>query len=303
MEHHQSSGCRKVAIAAGLLLLGSAACQKPPSPWDLQGHRGARGLQPENTIPSFLKALEYGVDTIELDLAVSADGRLIVSHEPWMNSEICRDPAGNVIEGDGRPFNLYRMTADSIATYDCGSWGHPRFPQQVPMAVHKPVLDEAIAAIEAEAERIGLKPLRYNIETKIQPGWEGEYTPQPDDFARLVHEVVVNSGIRGRAILQSFDERTLIAMKAIDPDMPLALLVENTAGLAANLARLPFKPDIYSPYHLFVHQGLRDSTREMGISLIPWTVNHTSDMRRLLDLGVDGIITDYPDSARILRNP
>ncbi len=243
------------------------------------------------------------MDTIELDLAVSADGRLIVSHEPWMNSEICRDPAGNVIEGDGRPFNLYRMTADSIATYDCGSWGHPRFPQQVPMAVHKPVLDEAIAAIEAEAERIGLKPLRYNIETKIQPGWEGEYTPQPDDFARLVHEVVVNSGIRGRAILQSFDERTLIAMKAIDPDMPLALLVENTAGLAANLARLPFKPDIYSPYHLFVHQGLRDSTREMGISLIPWTVNHTSDMRRLLDLGVDGIITDYPDSARILRNP
>lgn len=286
-----------------MLVLGSAACQKPSSQWDLQGHRGARGLLPENTIPSFLKALDYGVDTIELDLAVSADGRLIVSHEPWMNPEICRDPAGNPIEGDGRQYNLYRMTADSIATFDCGSWGHPRFPHQVPMAVRKPVLDEAIAAIEAEARRRGMKPLRYNIETKIQPGWEGEFTPQPDAFARLVHEVVVNSGIRGRAILQSFDERTLIAMKAIDPDMPLALLVENPRGLEANLARLPFRPDIYSPYHLFVHQGLRDSTREMGLSLIPWTVNHTADMRRLLDLDVDGLITDYPDSARIFRLP
>lgn len=303
MEHHQSSVCLKVAISAGLLVLGSAACQKPEPQWDLQGHRGARGLVPENTIPSFLKALDYGVDTIELDLAVSADGRLIVSHEPWMNPEICRDPSGNVIEGDGRQFNLYRMTADSIASFDCGSWGHPRFPHQIPMAVNKPMLTDAIAAIEAEVRRRRLKPVRYNIETKIQPGWEGEYTPQPDEFARLVHQEVVNSGIRGRAILQSFDERTLIAMKAIDPEMPLALLVENPMGLEANLARLAFKPDIYSPYHLFTHQGLRDSTREMGILLIPWTVNRTGDMRRLLELGVDGIITDYPDSARILRHP
>jgi glycerophosphoryl diester phosphodiesterase len=302
MEHH-ASVFGKVAIVAGMLAVGFAACTPPAPRWDLQGHRGARGLAPENTIPSFLRALDYGVDTIELDLAVSSDGRLIVSHEPWMNPEICRDPAGNPIEGDGRQFNIFRMTADSVAGFDCGSWGHPRFPNQTPESVAKPVLDDAIAAIEAEAARRGLAPLRYNIETKIQPGWEGEYTPEPEEFARLVHEVVVRTGIRGRAILQSFDERTLIAMNTIDPDMPLALLVENSAGLAANLDRLPFKPDIYSPYHLFVHPGLRDSTREMGILLIPWTVNHTTDMRRLLDFGVDGIITDYPDSARIFRKP
>lgn len=286
-----------------MLALGFNACTAPAPEWDLQGHRGARGLSPENTIPSFLRALDYGVDTIELDLAVSSDGRLIVSHEPWMNPEICRDPAGNPIEGDGRQFNIFRMTADSVAGFDCGSWGHPRFPHQTPEAVAKPVLDDAIAAIEAEAARRGLAPLRYNIETKIQPGWEGEFTPQPDAFARLVHEGVVRAGIRGRAILQSFDERTLIAMKTIDPDMPLALLVENPRGLADNLARLPFLPDIYSPYHLFVTAGLRDSTRNLGLELIPWTVNHTADMRRLLDLDVDGLITDYPDSARIFRLP
>lgn len=287
-----------------LLASGIAACAPGPQPptWDLQGHRGARGLSPENTIPSFLKALELGVDTIELDLAVSADGRLIVTHEPWMNPEICRDPMGRPLAGDGRAYNLFTMTADSIATYDCGSWGHPRFPNQQPEPAFKPTLEDAIQAIEADAARRGLPPPSYNIETKIQPGWESLFTPDPGTFARLLQASLSTLGIRARTTVQSFDERTLIAMKAVDPEITLALLVENPNGLAANLARLPFKPDIYSPHHALVHAGLRDSTRKQGIRLIPWTVNTTAEMRRLLDLDVDGLITDYPDSARIFRS-
>jgi len=288
-----------------IILIGCVACisSSDSNNWDLQGHRGARGLAPENTIPSFIIALDLGVTTIELDLVVSADSQLIVSHEPWMNPVICSSPDGQAFsDSTGMTYNIFTMTVDEIQTYDCGSIGHPRFPHQAKQAVFKPRFVDAVLAIEMHAVEHGLPLPKYNIETKIQPGWDGVFTPDPETFTFLLHEAIVKTGIRDRSILQSFDVRTLQSMRMRDESIPLALLIENTNGYDWNIANLGFKPDIYSPYYPFVDATLRRQTRNDGILLIPWTVNRVDEMKALLALDVDGLITDYPDSARILRD-
>lgn len=262
--------------------------------WDLQGHRGARGLAPENTLPSFLAALDHGVDTIELDVVVSQDGRLVVSHEPWFNRVICDIP-------DGLDTNLYRLPYADIAKVDCGSLGHPRFPNQVAQPAFKPLLEEVIRRLESETADSTRNPLWYNIETKIQPGWDDVFTPPADSFAVLLVKAIRDLGITDRSIIQSFDVRTLQAVRREAPEIQIALLVENFDGYEANVKRLGFKPDIYSPSYMLVDEDLRKLTELERVRLIPWTVNTLADMRRLLDLDVDGLITDYPDSAALLR--
>ncbi len=281
-------------MSALLLLAVSCGTVDDPKVWDLQGHRGARGLAPENTIPSFMAALEHGVDTIELDLVVSKDGKLVVSHEPWFNPVICITP-------EGLDTNLYRLTYAEIANVDCGSMGHPRFPQQQRQIVSKPLLEDVITQIEKKVSGQDRNPVWYNIETKIQPGWDGIFSPPADSFALWVLTAIRDLGIAERTIVQSFDVRTLKAIKVLDPSIQLALLVENTDGYDANIARLGFKPDIYSPSFMLVDEDLRIRTATDKIRLIPWTVNNLQEMRRLLELDVDGLITDYPDSAATLR--
>lgn len=280
-------------LALGVCMLACAGNEASDT-WDLQGHRGARGLAPENTLPSFLAALDHGVDTIELDVVVSQDGRLVVSHEPWFNRVICDIP-------DGLDTNLYRLPYADIAKVDCGSLGHPRFPNQVAQPAFKPLLDEVIRRLESDNADSTRNPLWYNIETKIQPGWDDVFTPPADSFAVLLVKAIRDRGITDRSIVQSFDVRTLQAVRREAPEIQIALLVENFDGYEANVKRLGFKPDIYSPSYMLVDEDLRKLTELERVRLIPWTVNTLADMRRLLDLNVDGLITDYPDSAALLR--
>jgi glycerophosphoryl diester phosphodiesterase len=291
-------GTGKVQKAALLFVLAMAtfSCtgNEASDTWDLQGHRGARGLAPENTLPSFLAALEHGVDTIELDLVVSQDGKLVVSHEPWFNRVICDIP-------EGLDTNLYRLPYTDIAQIDCGSLGHPRFPNQVAQRATKPLFEEVIRRLESETSDSTRNPLWYNIETKIQPGWDGVFTPSADSFAVLLIDAITTLGIADRSIVQSFDVRTLQAVRRLAPHLQVALLVENFDGYDANVKALGFKPDIYSPSYMLVDEALRKQTALERVRLIPWTVNTLADMRRLLDLDVDGLITDYPDSAARLR--
>lgn len=288
-------------MLAALPFLTCKLTEKHPIPvpagFDWQGHRGARGLLPENTVPAFLHALEYPeVRTLELDLAVSKDRQLIVSHEPWFNPDICRQPGGTAIpKGEAEKFLIYQMTAAEIRAFDCGNRGNPRFPQQKPLTAHKPTLSETVEAVRAAFPQ---KNVRWNIEIKSRPEWDGLRTPPVQEFAQLVVDELRALGLEQAANVQSFDPRVLQAVRAINPDLRVALLVENLQSLDFNLTRLGFRPEIYSPYYLLVNEKLVGRCHEYGIKLIPWTVNEVPAMRRLVRLGVDGIITDYPDRIR-----
>ena len=281
----------------------SAAQSAPsltPSTFDLQGHRGARGLAPENTLPAFRKALTLGVTTLELDVVISQDGSVVVSHEPWMNPTICTTPDGERIPGDGQSHNLYQMTYDEIAAYDCGSRQHPRFPEQETTPATKPQLRDVIAMAEEHVDLGGRdRPVFYNIETKSRPSWEGTFHPNPQTFAQAVIDVVKETGVARRVTIQSFDPRTLQAVHAMDVPVRTALLISRTynPGLPAAIEQLGFTPDIYSPDYRLVDADLLQQAHERGMQVIPWTVNETDEMERLIERGVDGLITDYPNRA------
>jgi glycerophosphoryl diester phosphodiesterase len=281
-----------------------------PDGFDLQGHRGARGLAPENTIPAFRRALELGVTTLEMDVAVSQDNRVVVSHEPWMNPAICTKPDGTPIE-DGRAHNLYRMPYAEIKQYDCGQRRHPDFPEQTPTPAPKPLLADVIAMAEAYGASHDRPPVFYNIEIKSRPEGDGTFHPEPTAFAREVIRVVRAHDVAARTTIQSFDPRALRATRTLEADrddggsVRLALLVADgwwVDGLADQIEALGFTPDIYSPDYSLVDAALVDRVHARGMQLVPWTVNDRSAMRRLIEAGVDGLITDYPNRAvEVLR--
>jgi glycerophosphoryl diester phosphodiesterase len=269
--------------------------------FDWQGHRGARGLMPENTIPAFLHALELGVITLEMDLAVSQDNKLIVSHEPYMSSEICTDAKGNVFSEDfaKQNFTLRNMSVAAIQTCDCGRLKHPRFPLQKKFKVYKPTLQQVVDAVRSRCEATHSNMPQFNLEIKSKPEWDNVLTPSVTDFAALVVYEVNQLKINGLTTIQSFDPRALEVVKTLDKNLKIALLIENTNGVKMNLNRLTFKPDIYSPNFKLVDIATVQYCHQRQIRIIPWTVNDTTDMISLIRLGVDGIITDYPN--KILR--
>ncbi len=263
---------------------------------DIQGHRGCRGLLPENSLPAFVHAVDLGVHTLELDVVISRDSQVVVSHEPWLSSVICLDPEGKPVEeGSEEQWNLYQMDYADIARCDCGSRPHPRFPEQQLQATVKPLLKDVIAQVEAYVAKSGLAPVRYNIETKSDPRGDGLYHPEPETFTRLLIEQILAGGIAPRTTIQSFDPRTLVVARRLAPELELVLLLENAAERESKMAELGFSPAVLSPAFEGVDENLVSWCREKNMKLIPWTVNDTADMRRLIAMGVDGIITDYPD--------
>ena len=262
---------------------------------DLQGHRGARGLLPENSIPAFRRALELGVTTLELDVVVTKDRRVVVSHDPFFSAAICTDPEGKPVEKEQEhDYKIFGLTYDEVSRFDCGLRGNPRFPDQQPTAVSKPLLDDVLTMAES-FDRGEESPIRYNIEIKSRPEWDGIYHPSVDQYARLLHDVLARHGVLARTTIQSFDPRALEAARKINPLVDLSLLVDNDDGFAANMDRLTFTPQVYSPHERLVDADLLRQAHARGVQVVPWTVNDPADMRRLIDLGVDGIITDFPD--------
>ena len=176
-----------IAVFCISLVVGCSPESNHKKMVDIQGHRGCRGLLPENSIIAFEKAIELGVHTLELDVVISKDHQVVVSHEPFMNHEIALDLQGNPIpESEEKNYNLYQMTYDSIRLYDCGTKKHPRFPTQQKLKVVKPLLDDVIQMVEVKT---GNK-IAYNIEIKRKPSYDGIYAPKVDEFVRLVVEVV-----------------------------------------------------------------------------------------------------------------
>jgi glycerophosphoryl diester phosphodiesterase len=271
------------------------------SDFDLQGHRGCRGLMPENSIPAFIKAIEMGVKTLEMDVVITRDNKVVVSHEPWMSEVICLQPDGAPVPSNSmQQFNIYQMSHDSVKMFDCGSRFHPRFTQQLRQPVYKPLLSEVIDSVEAYIRMNNLPAVSYNIETKCQPLGDRVFHPEPATFVDLVYDVLKEKDVLPKVSIQSFDVRTLQVLRKKDSTIPLVLLVENPQGLDANLDKLGFLPQVYSPFYLLVTPELVKAVHERGMKIIPWTVNDQRDIGIILDMGVDGMITDYPDIAKSL---
>ncbi len=262
-----------------------------------QGHRGARGLLPENTIPSFLKSFELGVNMVELDVVISGDKEVVISHEEWFSSHISTKPDGSpVTKAEELKHLLYQMPYEEIKRYDCGKRGHVKFPKQQAMPAYKPLLKELILAGDAYSKEQQLKPVFYNIEIKTSgPKGDIYLHPEPPVFAKLVLGVIQEMGIEDRCLVQSFDVRIVQEMKRIAPKLQLSLLLDNIYSMKWNLTQLGFTPDVYAPYYRLITPRMVKQAHNYGMKIITWTVNDLPSMRRLQSYGVDSIITDYPD--------
>jgi len=271
----------------------------PPKPlptFDWQGHRGARGLVPENTVPAFIKALELNMRTLEMDAAISQDGQVIISHEPWFSHEISTTPDGKEVTDEmEKNYLIHQMTTKDLQAFDVGSRGNARFPEQQKMKIHKPTLAEVVAAVNDYCKKNNQEIPYYNIEIKSKPEWDVDLAPIPAKFAKVLLDEINRLGIHQKACIQSFDARSLLAVNELDKTIMTAYLIENINPFAENMEKLDFIPTIYSPYFQLVTDTLVEQVHTKGMDLIPWTVNEVTDMKRLQKLGVDGIITDYPN--------
>jgi glycerophosphoryl diester phosphodiesterase len=258
---------------------------------DIQGHRGCRGLLPENTIPAFLEACRLGVTTLEMDVVISADGSVIVSHEAFFNHEISTSHFEiPITEENEKEFNIYTMTTPTVKSFDVGMKPHPRFPDQKKIKINKPTLADVVKSVK----EAGYDPF-YNIEIKRTPEGDGVYHPSGFSFTSKVVEEIKYLGIADKTTVQSFDHESLNYTRSIDKNLKTVMLVEDDNTLEWHLAKLDHIPFAYSPYFKLVDQKLIAACKQKGMKVIPWTINETEDMKKILALEVDGIITDYPD--------
>lgn len=286
--------------------------------FDLEAHRGGRALLPENTLPAFASALSMGVDTLELDVGVTADGEVIVSHERRLNPDLTRDAGGAYIAAPGTPFVKLRL--DEVGAYDVGqirpdSAYARQFPDQraVP-GTRIPTLRELFALVR----KSGNTRVRFNIETKIDPNRPDE-TLAPRAFVTSLLGVIEAEKFSDRVMIQSFDWRTLQLVQQQAPKMPTAYLTlqRGTSTVALDKATAwtaGFNPAdhggslprtikaaggaVWSPYFGDVTAALISEARGLGLRVVVWTVNKPEDMARMIELGVDGIISDRPDLLR-----
>jgi glycerophosphoryl diester phosphodiesterase len=305
---------KRIAASAALLLAAGTVAG-----FDLQGHRGARGLLPENTLPSFQRALELGVTTLELDIAVTKDGVLVISHDPALNADITRDANGRFLEKRGPV--IYSLDWAELQTYDVGrikpgTEYARQFPDQQALdGTRIPRLADLFELVR----RSGDDKVRFAIETKLTPDNPQE-TPDPETFAGAVVREIRKAGFAARSQILSFDWRTLQVVQRIAPEIETVYLsiqrrMDNIGAARAEgsqwTAGFQFRGHGSVPKMIKAAGGrvwsafFRDldtpKVREahaLGLKVLAWTVNDPADMARMIDLGVDGLVTDRPDLAR-----
>jgi glycerophosphoryl diester phosphodiesterase len=273
-----------------VLMLAAPPTQTSPTQTiEVQGHRGARAVLPENTLPAFDHALEVGVEVLELDLGVTKDDRLVVLHDPAIDPVLCLDAKGQRLAA---PIPVRTLTLTEVKGFDCGTLKNPRFPKQASRpGTRIPTLEEVFAHVKA-SKHPAAKTVHFNIETKIVPGKPAE-TPDPKAFAQRVVDAVRAAGMVERTVLQSFDQRTLIAAAAMEPKMRRAILIsENHIDHVA--AAKAAQASIVSPNHLWITAPDVERMHAAGLRVAPWTVNTPDGWARMVELKVDSIITDDP---------
>ncbi len=269
---------------------------------NIQGHRGCRGLRPENTLEAFLYALTFPIQTLEMDVCMSEDAQVVVSHEPYMNALFSSLPTGEIVRpSQTKVLNLYTMPYSLIRQYDVGKRGNRLFTNQIPMPAYKPLLQEVLEVCEKFCQIHHRTPIHYNIEIKSESKEYG--ISQPASVAVFCDTVFekLQTIPAERIIVQSFDFAILQychtqIQQGIFPPVRLSALV-NHEGVKPSLAKLGFTPAIFSPYFKSLTQGKIALCHQKGMQVIPWTVNDPAAMLQLIQWKVDGLITDYPDEA------
>jgi len=307
------------ALARLTLVIGFAMTAAAGHALDIQGHRGARGLAPENTLPAFAQALSIGVTTLELDCAVTRDGVVVVSHDPALNPDITRGPDGKWLEKAGPA--IRNLTFDALVRYDVGRLNPSnayakRWPEQSPAdGTRIPRLADVFALVA----KSGNETVRFNIETKISPLAPAE-TTTPEDFARKLIAAIRTAKMEKRAAIQSFDWRTLAVVQKEAPEIPTVYLT-SVSGFMDNIQAQGDSPwtagyrardhrgsvprlvkaaggAVWSPYSGDLTPEAVKEAQALGLKVVVWTVNDDAGMRRFIEMGVDGIISDRPDLLR-----
>ncbi|MGJ4926502.1 glycerophosphodiester phosphodiesterase [Bradyrhizobium sp. HKCCYLS2038] len=290
--------------------------------FDIEAHRGGRGLFPENTLQAFTAALAMGVDTLELDTGVTRDGVLVVSHERRLNPDLARDASGNYVAPPGRP--LLELSLAEVQSYDVGqirpgSDYAKQFPDQKVLSGDVPPRIPTLKEVIDLVRLFGNEHVKLNIETKLDPDHPGE-APDPERFVTLLLGLIEAEHFAGRVMIQSFDWRTLQLVQQRAPQIPTVYLslqrgkaptvslteaTRWTAGFnpADHGGSLPRTihaagGKVWSPYFADVTPELIREAHALGLSVVVWTVNKPEDITRLIDGGVDGIISDRPDLLR-----
>ncbi len=303
----------KRAVRVGLFLLATLA--SAVHAFDLQAHRGGRGLLPENTLAAFENALRLGVTTLELDIAITADGVAVIGHDPALNPAFVRDAQGRWLKESG-PL-VRSLTLAQLQGYDVGRL-NPEHAYARTFAVQQARDGErmpTLAALFELVQRLGAKSVQFDIETKVSPARPGD-TLAPEAFVQTLLGVIREAGMTERVMIQSFDWRTLALVQRLQPGMRTVYLTiqnrnsNNVADPAWTDGRLlRDHPSVahmvkaaggttWSPHFNNIDAAAVKQAHDLGLLFIPWTVNEPADMRRLIDWGVDGIITDYPDRLR-----
>jgi glycerophosphoryl diester phosphodiesterase len=263
-----------------IVLLACFASDAADAPRILvHGHRGARARRPENTIPAFEYAIAQGVDALEMDMAVSKDNVIVISHDPILEPPVCSGPSAKAI--------IRQLTLAEVRQWDCGAVRNPRFEtQQTIPGTRIPTLDDVFQLALRGA-------FDYNIETKSFPD-HPEYTPSPEEFSRMVLEKIRHYHLQERIILQSFDFRTLIAMRKLAPEIRLSALIENDSRDFKAVSAAAGNAEIVSPeFHLVTPEKVAAAHRA-GLQVVPWTANTPADWDKLIAAKVDAIISDDP---------
>jgi glycerophosphoryl diester phosphodiesterase len=269
------------ALAVLAVSLGFSSASSPAGgrhKIQVHGHRGARAVWPENTIPAFEYAIKIGVDVLEMDMAVTKDNVIVISHDPILHGPVCTSAQQSAV--------IRQLTLDQVRQWDCGAVQNPLFvKQKASPGTRMPTLDEVFSLAT-------LGSFDFNIETKSFPE-KPEYTPAPEEFSRMVLEKVRRYNLEKRVILQSFDFRTLLAMRRLAPEIKLAALTENDPRDFTVIAR-EARANIVSPHFSLVTGDKVASAHAAGLEVVPWTVNSPAVWDRLIKAGVDAIITDDP---------
>lgn len=279
------------ALCAALL---QACCSSQPI--DLQAHRGGAGLMPENTLSAMENALKMGINTLEFDLQVSADGQVVVSHDNYFHPRCAIRPDGSLIQpGDPKEY-IHTMPYDSIVKYEVGLRPTERWPEKKLVHEIVPLASQVIDYAEWYSAEFGRPLPGYNIEIKSKTG-EGEGTlwPTYQEFCDICIPLLLSKNLGSRLIVQTFDPRSMEYIHEKWPEVTLSYLTEKEPQVDSLLATISFMPPWWSPNHAAVTPENVKYCHERGIKVVPWTVDKPEDIQRMVECKVDAIISNYPD--------
>ncbi|MBQ5983740.1 MAG: calcineurin-like phosphoesterase C-terminal domain-containing protein [Bacteroidales bacterium] len=267
---------------------------------DIQGHRGGAGLMPENTVPAMINAIRLGENTLEMDLQISKDRQVVVSHENYFHPRYSMRPDSSLVQQDDPKTYLYHLDYEDIAKWDVGLRPNELWPTQANVPAVKPLASELIDIVEQYTAEHGFSPVRYNIEIKSTTRKdEGTYCPVYTEFVDLCIPLLESKDLGDRLVIQSFDLRALNYMHEKYPSIFLSYLTSKESSVETLLDKLGFIPDWWSPnYHDVTAENVA-YCHEHGIKVVPWTVDEPEDIARMISYGVDAIISNYPD--RIMK--